>query len=128
LFPVFVSVILAQTAPKASSPATRMSDGKPDFSGLWRVAPAAAPTARQLSVFQGGTAPRRPTRIQLARQLPLTAKGKELVEHYTAGDGEFGGETGAPGDPRYHSIPCGPVSPGSLTGEVELVQNPKRLL
>jgi hypothetical protein len=114
LSPVFVSAILAQTA-------------KPDFSGFWKAAPAPAPAQRQLSVFQGGNAPLRPTRIQLARQLPLTAKGKELVEEYTKGDGEFGGETGAPGDPRYHAIPCGPVSPGSLTADVEIVQNPKRL-
>ena len=128
LSPVFVPVILAQTAPRASSPAARTPDGKPDFSGFWQAAPAAAPAQRQVSVFQGGNAPLRPTRIQLARQLPLTPKGKELVEQYTAGDGEFGGETGAPGDPRYHTIPCGPVSPGSLTADVEIVQNPKRLL
>src|SRR5436190_20398196 len=83
LSPAFVSAILGQTAPK------------PNFSGLWRVAPAAAPApaARQVSVFQGGTVPPRPTRIQLALKLPLTPKGKELVEHYTEGDGKFGGET-----------------------------------
>ena len=126
LSPLLVSS--CQTAPSASSPATSTSDGKPDFSGLWRVAPAAARGERQASIFQGGTAPLRKTRIQLAQQLPLTAKGKELVAEFTKGDGKFGGETGAPGDPRYHTIPCGPASPGSLAGDVELVQNPKRLL
>src|SRR5262249_20984529 len=124
LSPLLVSS--CQTAPGASSPATSTSDGKPDFSGLWRAGPAGARGERQASIFQGGSAPLRKTRIQLAQQLPLTAKGKELVAEYTKGDGKFGGETGAPGDPRYHTIPCGPASPGSLTADVELVQNPKR--
>ena len=95
--------------------------------GLWREGGGGG-NATEQSVFQGGNAALRPTRITLAKQLPLTPKGKELVEQYTAGDGEFGGETGAPGDdPRYHTPPCGPVSP-ALGGEVEIVQNPKRLL
>ena len=127
LLPAFVFAVLAQTAPRAGTQA-RTPDGKPDFSGFWQVAPAPAPATRQVSVFQGGNAARRPTRIQLSQQLPLTPKGKQLVQEYTKSDGEFSDETSAAGDARYHTIPCGPVSPGSLTGDVEIVQNPKRLL
>src|SRR5262245_26298350 len=103
LSPLLVSS--CQTAPGASSPATNTSDGKPDFSGYWVAGPAGARPARGASVFQGGTAPLRQTRVQLSEKLPLTPKGKQLVQEYTKGDGKFGGETGAPGDPRYHTIP-----------------------
>src|SRR5262245_51051188 len=90
LLPAVAFAVLAQTAPRAGTPA-RTPDGKPDFSGYWEVAPAAAaPATRQSSRFQGGTAPLRPTRIQLSQQLPLTPKGKQLVQEYTKGDGEFG--------------------------------------
>ena len=52
LSPVFVSS--CQIAPSASSPATRTSDGKPDFSGLWGVAPAAAPARKTGERFSRG--------------------------------------------------------------------------
>ncbi len=92
---------------------------------------------QQKSVYSGGgNAPRVPTRAQLAQKLPLTPKGQELVAEYLKNDGQFGGETTAPGDPRYHNIPCGAVSPAELgvggaglnAGGLEIVQNPKRLL
>jgi hypothetical protein len=121
----FLPATFAQPEPKAAGAANRASDGNPDFSGSWREAGGGRPAEK--SVFQGGTAPLQPTRRALGKRLPLTPKGNELVEQYTKGDGDFGGETGAPGDPRYHTIPCGPVSP-ALGGDIEIVQNPKRVL
>jgi len=121
-----VPALFAQNAPKPAGAVRRTSDGKPDFSGFWQPA-GGGRSAAEKSVFQGGTATRLPTRAALAKQLPLTPKGKELVDLYTKNDGDWGGETGAYGDPRYHTIPCGPVSP-ALGGDIEIVQNQKRLL
>ena len=90
----FATGILAQTAPNASSAGImRTSDGKPDFSGFW-VRAGGGGGERRLSVFQGGDAPRLPTRIDLAEELPLTPQGERLVEQYTAADGDWAGETG----------------------------------
>src|ERR1700734_1645681 len=98
----FVPVVLAQTAP--SNAAKRTADGHPDFTGTWHGAGGGGNRAPSKSVFQGGDAPRVEAGAQLAKQLPLTPKGQELVSEYLKNDGEFGGETTAVGDPRYHSI------------------------
>jgi hypothetical protein len=122
----FVPGVLAQTAPNASSAGImRTSDGQPDFSGFWVSGGGGGQT--QVSVFQGGEAPRSPTRIELAEALPFTPEGRRLVEQYTSTDGEWAGETGVFDDAGHHSVPCGPESPGSLGAPVEIVQNPARL-
>ena len=107
--------IFAQTSPPSSRPA-RTPEGKPNFSGLWAASAGG-------NVTEG----RRPTRRQLARELPLTAGGREQVEYFTKGDGEYGGETGAPEDPRFHSLCGGPSNPADVRPPVEIVQNPHRL-
>src|ERR1700722_4807523 len=83
----FVPTVLAQTG--SSGAIKRTADGHPDFSGTWggqklvtgdKVAvtdadrESASPQGLKKSVFQGGDAPRVPTRSQLAKQLPLTPK------------------------------------------------------
>jgi hypothetical protein len=148
-----LSCIPAVFGQAASSGAIkRTPDGKPDFSGTWignggGITDAVPVTgggeegvssqAPKKSVYQGGNAPKVPTRSELAKQLPLTPKGQEMVAQYLKNDGKFGGETTAAGDPRYHNIPCGVVSPAELdargesagsNGDVEIVQNAKRLL
>jgi hypothetical protein len=68
-----------------------------------------------------------PTRAELAKELPLTAWGREQVARAISNDGEFGGETGTPEDPRYHSLCGGPKSPADLGAPIEISQNPRRL-
>src|SRR5438067_3390134 len=121
----FLPATFGQNAPKTAGAVNRTPDGKPDLSGFWKEGGGGRPAEK--SQFQGGTAPLQPTRRVQGLKLPLTPKGKELVEAYTKNDGDFNGETGAYGDPRYHQIPCGPVSP-ALGGDIEIVQNPKRVL
>jgi hypothetical protein len=95
----------------------RTPEGKPNFSGHWEAG------------SDGGANPgrRRPTRAQLARELPLTPWGREQVEYTIKGDGEYGGETGAPEDPRFHQLCGGPASPAALAAPIEISQNPRRL-
>jgi hypothetical protein len=105
----FSSALQAQS----SKQIPRTPAGKPNFTGLW------APPAGG-----GGSAA---TRAQIIRELPLTAWGKERAEYTIRGDGEFPGETGAPEDPRFHSL-CGSASsPANVGGRMEIHQNPHRL-
>src|SRR5438034_8865321 len=99
----FASMMFAQNAARPASKT-------PDFSGLWGPAGAGNGGGGQVSVYQGGTAPRQLTRRQRMLQdktIPFTDWGRESFMYYTAADGEFNGETGGPGDPRYHGGTCG---------------------
>jgi len=135
---LLLSVVPAVSAQTASRDAVkRTADGHPDFSGSWHGGAAITTRLKTKSIFQGGDAPRVPTRAQLTKNLPLTPKGQELVAEYLKNDGAFGGETTAAEDPRYHAVPCGAVSPAEVgstgvevlhAGGLELVQNSKRLL
>ena len=120
---VVLFVFSAATHAQAPKQIPRTPAGKPNFSGHWESGGGddAAPNP-------GGTARvRRPTRAQLARELPLTPWGRERVEYTVSGDGEFGGETGAPEDPRYHQLCGGPSGPAALAAPIEISQNPRRL-
>ena len=49
--------------------------------------------------------------------------------YYTAADGEYNGETGGPGDPRYHGGTCGgPKSPSDLGANMQIYQVPDVLV
>ena len=100
------------TLAQAPKQIPRTPEGKPNFAGLW--------------VGGGGDGPRA-TRAAIARELPLTAWGREQVAYSTRGDGEYPGETGAAEDPRFHSLCGGPSSPANVGGRIEISQNPRRL-
>lgn len=113
---VFPPVMLAQ-APKQIP---RTPDGKPNFSGLW--------TGGAVERGAPGPGQRRPTRLAVARELPLTSWGREAVAYWTKADTEFGGETGDPRFPEYHRA-CGyESSPADLRGPVEITQNSHRVM
>lgn len=124
IFAAVVTLFAFSPAMLAQAPRQiqRTPEGKPNFSGLWEAGgDAAAPNPA------GAARVRRPTRAQLARELPLTPWGRERVEYTVRGDGEYGGETGAPEDPRFHQLCGGPASPAALAAPIEISQNPRRL-
>jgi len=133
-FLVFVFAVVAAFVLSATifaQNAQRTPDGKPNFAGLWGAGGGGGGGTPQLSVFQGGNAPRQLTRRQRVLQdksIPLAPWGLEAFLYYTAADGEYGGETGGPGDPRYHGGTCGgPKSPSDLGGNMLIFQSPQLL-
>ena len=123
---VLASIMFAQNAPR---PAAKT----PDFSGLWGPAGGGpGGGGQQVSVYQGGTGPRQLTRRQRVLQdknIPFTDWGRESFMYYTAADGEYNGETGGLGDPRYHGGTCGgPKSPSDLGANMQIYQVPDVLV
>ena len=128
----------AATTAQAQSDIPRTPEGKPDFSGHWvnpgiydpigidGVTPVST-TNPSLAAGAATEIPRRPTRLELARELPLTDWAREQVAYWTSGDGQFGGETGHPEDPRFHDLCGGPTSPADLGGPIEIAQNEHRV-
>ena len=105
-------VFPASLEAQSSGQIPRTPEGKPDFTGLWEG---------------GGRSGPRATRAAITSELPLTEQGKERVAYIISGDGEYPGETGAPEDPRFHSLCGGASSPAGVGGRIEISQNPHRL-
>jgi len=124
-----------QTAPRAAATTIpRTADGKPNFAGLWTAGGGGGGGGGQAepTVYQGGNAPRQLTRRERGladKNVSFAPWGKEAFLYYTAADGAFGGETGGPGDARYHGGTCGgPKSPSDLGGTIQAYQTPQLLM
>ncbi len=141
---VFAAIAAALVAGAAATGAQvpvdipRTAAGNPDFSGLWVnpgiYDPIGLDGTNPVSTINPSSAaaaateiPRRPTRLDLARELPLTDWAREQVAYWTSGDGLYGGETGHPEDPRFHDLCGGPSSPADLGGPIEISQNEHRV-
>lgn len=136
---IVTALVAGAAATRAQAPVDipRTPEGKPDFSGLWINPGTYDPpgldgtpvsTNNPSSAAGAATAiPRRPTRLELARELPLTEWAREQVAYWTSGDGLYGGETGHPEDPRFHTLCGGPSSPADLGGPIEISQNEHRV-
>ena len=60
---------------------------------------------------------------------PLSDWGQQVFFYYTSADGEYGGETGGVGDPRYHGGVCGgPKSPSDVGSTLQIFQSPQLLM
>ena len=140
-FAAIVSTLVvgaATTRAQAPLDIRRTPEGKPDLSGLWINPGVYDPIGIDGTTIStinpslaSGTATeipsRRPTRLELALELPLTDWGREQVAYWTSGDGLYGGETGHPEDPRFHNLCGGPKSPADLGAPIEFSQNEHRV-